>query len=282
LITARTRRLAPGRWWTASAGRIRRGLRSAAPVLALVFAFAFVVACKEEAPKRGEAQPSDERTLAARALADERLRDRLRPAGELRLRGVQIFAQAVSGTLAVCGRVSASTAPGDPYLPYVAVVSFDSGTARLVDLVLGATGAEASRVFVEMVDRCFDGGGPPLARASARASPPLPSTETAHPSLAGEPPASPPSPRATEAAPIAEAAEPILRSGTPSGMIVVTSARSPANIRSSPQGGTVLRTVPRATSLDVFGEAPGGWVQVGSGSEIWGWIHTSLLDHIER
>jgi uncharacterized protein YraI len=60
---------------------------------------------------------------------------------------------------------------------------------------------------------------------------------------------------------------------------VTTSARTPVNIRSGPSGGTeVVRVVPRASSLQVFGEAPGGWLQVGEGGEAWGWLHNSMLE----
>uniref|UniRef100_UPI0022EB7E6F SH3 domain-containing protein n=1 Tax=Falsiroseomonas oryzae TaxID=2766473 RepID=UPI0022EB7E6F len=57
---------------------------------------------------------------------------------------------------------------------------------------------------------------------------------------------------------------------------VQSSARSPINLRSAP-GGDVLRTVPRGSTLQVFGEAPGGWLQVGEG-EPWGWVHSSGLE----
>ena len=58
---------------------------------------------------------------------------------------------------------------------------------------------------------------------------------------------------------------------------VTTTAAHPVNIRSHPRGGgTVVRTVPRASVLRVFGEAPGGWFQVG-GDRPFGWVHGSVL-----
>jgi uncharacterized protein YraI len=52
---------------------------------------------------------------------------------------------------------------------------------------------------------------------------------------------------------------------------------SPANLRAGPGGGaSVLSVVPRGRTLEVFDQAPGGWVRVGDG-EPWGWIHASLL-----
>jgi uncharacterized protein YraI len=52
--------------------------------------------------------------------------------------------------------------------------------------------------------------------------------------------------------------------------------RSPVNLRTAPHGA-VLRVLPRGEVLQVFGQAPGGWLQVGQG-EAWGWAHSSLLD----
>lgn len=50
------------------------------------------------------------------------------------------------------------------------------------------------------------------------------------------------------------------------------------NLRAAPGGGgEVIRTVPRGSQLEVFGEAPGGWLQVGQGGAPWGWVHVSVL-----
>ncbi|MCG7363996.1 SH3 domain-containing protein, partial [Roseomonas sp. ACRSG] len=62
-----------------------------------------------------------------------------------------------------------------------------------------------------------------------------------------------------------------------SGTVTTTSAH-PVNVRSSPAGGgAVVRVVPRASLLRVFGEAPGGWLQVGEEQPI-GWLHRSMLE----
>ena len=59
---------------------------------------------------------------------------------------------------------------------------------------------------------------------------------------------------------------------------VTTTSAHPVNIRSSPAGGgAVIRIVPRASSLRVFAEAPGGWRQVGEDQPI-GWVHESMLE----
>ena len=58
---------------------------------------------------------------------------------------------------------------------------------------------------------------------------------------------------------------------------VVTSATSRANIRREPSlSAPILRAMPQSSTLRVFGEAPGGWFQVGE-AEPFGWIHASAL-----
>jgi hypothetical protein len=51
--------------------------------------------------------------------------------------------------------------------------------------------------------------------------------------------------------------------------------RQNGNIRSAPQGET-LRVEPQGKELRVFGEAPGGWLQIGD-TEANGWVHSSLV-----
>jgi uncharacterized protein YraI len=62
-----------------------------------------------------------------------------------------------------------------------------------------------------------------------------------------------------------------------SGSVTTTSAH-PVNVRSSPAGGgAIVRIVPRASVLRVFGEAPGGWLRVGE-DQPFGWLHSSMLE----
>ena len=182
------------------------------------------------------------------------------------MRGVQVFAQAIPNTFAVCGRASATGAATEPLLPWVAQVSFEAGPPQVTSVVLGASGPEATRVFMELVDRCFEGGGPTNSRMAPRPVSPLPAPVAANASgpLPGVP-------QPTDAPPSGAAPQSPLRT-------VVTTARSGANLRASPQGGTVLRVVPRSSTLQVFGEAPGGWYQVGQNGAAWGWLHSSVLD----
>jgi hypothetical protein len=219
-------------------------------------------------PPAAEAVPPG-RAEAARQAAEDRLRARLRAEGPLTLRAVQVHRQALPGTLAVCGQVNPSGRADEPFIPYVAVVTAEGEGAPRAELHLGATTQEATRVYIELVDRCFDGGGPPSARAGIRPLPPLPS---------GLPRTTEPEPPRTPQATAPVPSQPPPPSATPAAGSVTTTARHPVNIRAHPSGGgAVVRVVPRASTLRVYAEAPGGWLQIGEG-EPWGWVHSSMLE----
>jgi hypothetical protein len=231
--------------------------------LALSVALLALAACREDDTAAQSSAPEG-RQQAARAAAETAIKGRLR-AQAVTLRGVQVFAQALPDTVAVCGRSSATGAAGNPFLPYVAVVSFEGEAPRVSNFVLGASGPEASRVFVEMVDRCFDGGGPATARVMARSFPPLP--------VPGPVPGAP----IAEAEPGTETAAAAAEPPRPTNTVTV-SARSAANLRSAARGGEVIRTLPASSTLEVIGEAPGGWYQVGQAGSAMGWVHASVLE----
>lgn len=232
-------------------------MKHVVPLLLLGALCGPLAACNEgEASSRTanptQAAASDPRHETARMAAEIVLRTRLRHA---ELRGVQVFSQALPDTMVVCGR--ARNAREDAYAPYVGVINFEGGTPRVASFQYGSTGAEASRVFLEMVDRCFDGGGPATSRATARATPPLPSNPVA------ETPA---------AAPVAQS-EP-----APTAPARMATARSNANIRNMPGGGDVLRTLPAGARMEVLAQAPGNWFQLGQNGAVVGWAHGSLLE----
>jgi hypothetical protein len=241
-------------------------------------AAALLLAACDDAPKTpqgaGQTPPSEARAKAARAAAEDRLRARLRMEGPLTQRAVQVHRQALPDTLAVCGQINPSGRGEDPFIPYVAVVDFEGERPARTEFVLGASSAEAARVYLELLDRCFDGGGPTTTRASARPIPPIPSEL---PRPAPTPPMAPGAPLAI-APPVPAPGPALAAPASPATGAVTTTSRHPVNIRAHPSGGgTVLRVVPRGSTLQVFGEAPGGWLQVGEG-EPWGWLHASLLE----
>lgn len=229
------------------------------PPLALPLILLALAACREDAPTTLSSAPEG-RQQAARQAVETAIKGRLR-APSVQLRGVQVFSQALPGTVAVCGRSSATGASSDPFVPYVSVVSFEGDEARVVNFVMGSTGPEATRVFVEMVDRCFDGGGPATTRVMARSFPPLP--------VPGAPTTEP----EPQAEAVAAASEPQRPAHT-----VRVSSRTSANLRTASRNGEVIRTLPPSSTLEVIGEAPGGWYQVGERGNAMGWVHTSVLE----
>ena len=227
-------------------------MRHAAACLVLVA----LIGCGE-GDASGPVRPPETRQEVAREAALVALRHRLRPRGHIEQRGVQVFTQAMPDVLAVCGRARPPGAAQAPYWPYVAVVELSGETAAVMSFHIGASGAEASRVFLDMVDRCFDGGGPASARPMMRSLPPLPETAAA-PEPSG---------------PARPGPAPLAASGS-----VITSSRMGANIRSSPRGGDVVRVMAPGSSLQVLGEAPGWWFQVGEAAVALGWVHASVLE----
>lgn len=131
------------------------------PLLLALLALLALAACKEE-PR---APAGDPRAGEARAAAEEAMRPRLNGGT---LRGVQPFAQAQGGAFAVCGRLDAGAT--EALRPWVALVGFERNAPVLQWLVLGGTAADSARVFAEMTERCFEGGG--TARGAPRPPPP--------------------------------------------------------------------------------------------------------------
>lgn len=251
----------------------------------LAAALLLLGACNEDTPSSraigtANASPAssaaDARVTEALRVTDERLRTRLRTEGNLTQRAVQVHRQAMANTVAVCGQVNMTGQPDQPFIPYVSVISFEGDRAARGDLHLGASTPEATRVYIEMVDRCFDGGGPSHARAAGRPMPPAPNglPTTRDETVTASATAATSQTAAAATSQTAAAAAPPPPAETPIGITVV---RSAANVRAAPSGsGAVLRTAPRGAALQVFAEAPGGWLQVGDAVP-WGWVHGSLL-----
>ena len=248
-------------------------------VIALLLALsALGLSACDDPPKeqqRVEAAPETV-VMEARRAAEEDVRIRLRILGEMQLRAVQVYRQQVPGTFAVCGQINPTGAADDPFIPWVAVVTLRDGEAARTDLFLGASNTEASRVYVESVDRCFEGGGPSPGRSQApHALPPLP-TDAALAQRAVPLPVAP-APLVPSMAATSQRPSPSSASSVTATRSVTTTAAHPVNIRSHPRGGgAVVRIVPRASVLYVFGEAPGGWFQVGE-DRPFGWVHGSML-----
>jgi len=194
----------------------------------------------------------------------------------VRFRGVQVWPQALKNQFAVCGQAATFGAGSNTFVLFVALVTRDDvGTDQAnrlrAEVRVGSTISEATRVYIETLARCFEGGGPQaLKRETVPQLPPLPDDPKAV--LAASTQSSQVAPVASPAVPpappprIADAAAPA------SGTIVM---RQAGNIRATPQGET-LRIEPAGKELHVFGTAPGGWLQVGDIGPN-GWVHSSLV-----
>jgi hypothetical protein len=247
-----------------------------------------LASCDDPPDEERKAAEQQQALLAeARRAAEEQVRARLRIVGDMHLRAIQVYPQQIAGSFAVCGQVNPSGAAADPFIPWVSAVTLQDGKASRATLAIGLSNLEASRVYLEMVDRCFAGGGPRTAQApSTTGLPPLPADSalspppappSAPPQAQGTtPPAAPPAPPGGHAAP-PPPAPPSAQPNSSQGSITTTAAH-PVNVRSSPAGGgAIVRIVPRSSVLRVFGNAPGGWLQVGEEQPI-GWLHESMLE----
>jgi hypothetical protein len=199
----------------------------------------------------------------------------------VRLRGVQVWPQAVKNQFAVCGQANVFGPSSNTFVLFVVVVTLndlgdDPSHSLKAEARVGSTVTEVTRVYVDTLARCYEGGGPQtIMRGKAAAVPPMPSD--AQSVLSG--PAAPiataaPATPAPTALPQTSAAPQAAPTTTPASGTVVM--RQNGNIRAGPQG-EVLRVEPQGKELRVFGEAPGGWLQVGD-TKADGWVHSSLVE----
>lgn len=250
-------------------------LKVATPLLLL--SLLAVAGCDDASEAEKQAAANQAVMAEARRAAEEQVRNRLRIIGEMNLRAIHVYAQQIPDSYAVCGQINPSGGANDPFVPWVATVAMQDGKAGNASLVIGLSNLEASRVYLEMLDRCFEGGGPRSGQMSGVGGlPPLPS-DTALTQQREPTPAPPQPPASASATPPPEPS----RAPTPqvraTGTVTTTSAH-PVNIRNSPAGGgAVVRVVPRASVLRIFNEAPGGWLQVGEEQPI-GWLHNSMVN----
>ena len=226
-------------------------LRTGVAVLAGALALA---GCKDQKKEASAGPPPLD---AARSAALQALAALPGMPKTVQFRGVQTYTQAAAGRTAVCGLVSAFADDANIFVPFVIVANQVSPPGATTpryefDPRVGTTTTEASRVYSALVAYCWDRGGPAAERPLAL--PPLPDNVA--------------DPRAPAADPTAA------RLPTPSTKTV--SVRQSATVHAGP-GGPSVRTVAHGATLHVFGQAPGGWIQVGDTAPF-GWVHESMLN----
>jgi hypothetical protein len=217
--------------------------------------------CDDATPKAQAAQSAPSaQAREAQQLAQTRLREALR--GDVSFSQVQTFPQADAAMMAVCGQVALA---GGQKAPFVSLVTLrPEGAAEAAPAVeqhVATDDVSATRVYVETRTRCTDKAA--VATTQRLTAPPrLPAIPADLRTLA---PPAPPQVARMEAEAAQAAAQ--ARGGI--------AMRQNGNLRTQP-GGEVLRVVPRGTSLRVFAEAPGGWLQVGQDAAE-GWMHSTMV-----
>jgi len=222
----------------------------------------------------------------ARKAAEDDLATALQATETARFRGMQVYQQADPRVLAVCGQVNPAGQAEQAYLPFVAVVTYTSrpevdAPLFSIDHYVGASSTEATRTYIEMADRCGEGGGPqPVGTRQVLA--PMPPAPVDLPNPA--PPAPPPrndadlSVQAAVAPPAAEQpAE--TTSATPAASVATVTMRQAGYIRLQPLSGSqIVRTAPKGAVLMVFETAASGWLHVGETSPE-GWVYSGLVEN---
>ena len=248
-----------------------------------------------DTPKPGEPPPAarDDMT-GVRRVAEGGIRSGARNPDTVRFRGEQVYPQAAAGQIAVCGQTDASGG----FVPFVALVGTGSGETvqpyHMIESWVAGAISEADRTYIETVGRCWLGGGPQsIVHGSITAVPPLPEhpdavLRTAAPVAASPGPASPPAVAvqpgfavAPISPPPAPAALPATddvagTDGNPADADRTVTLRQDANIHAAPHGN-VVGVAPRGSSLRVFSETPGGWLEIGETAPF-GWVHASMVE----
>lgn len=245
-----------------------------------VVAALFVASCdKEQCEPARQAVRAPDQWADLRKAAENSVRFSASNPDSVRFRGVQVWPQAIKNQFAVCGQANVFSPSSNTYVLFVAVVTRndlgdDSTRALKAEARVGNTVAEATKVYVDTLVRCYESGGPQnIMRGSAAPVPPMPSDTNML--ISG--PTSAPTGAPTALAPaghpqLSATAQAAPTSVHASGSVVM---HQNGNIRTAPQGETI-RVEPQGKELRVFGEAPGGWLQIGD-IQANGWVHSSLV-----
>jgi hypothetical protein len=259
---------------------VRVNVTAFSGLVAIVIALLFAACDKERCEPAPQTTRSSDPSADLRKAAENSVRLLAGNPDFVRFRGVQVWPQAVKNQFAVCGQANVFGPSSNTYVLFVVVVTKndvgdDPTHTFRTEARVGGTVTEATKVYVDTLARCYESGGPQnVMRGTAPPPvPPMPSDmktvlsgplSTAAGGPAAPAPVAQPQPSAT--------AQSAPRSTPASGTVVM---RQHGNIRIAPQGETI-RVEPQGKELRVFGEAPGGWLQIGD-TEANGWVHNSLV-----
>lgn len=239
---------------------------------------ALVSGCdKDDCAPDGKVATTADQLADIRKAAENSIRLSASHPDSVRFRGIQVWPQASGNRFVVCGQTNVFGSTSNTFVLFVAAVTHDGSgqdPARRfqVETRVGSTVSEATKVYVETLARCHEGGGAaPFRRESAAAVPPMP--DDVRTILQPPSAVAPPAPSPTVHVPSAATRPPTAATSPMSGTVVM---RQNANIRIAPQGD-VIRVEPQGKEMRIFGEAPGGWLQIGD-SEANGWVHGSLVE----
>ncbi len=133
-----------------------------------------------------------------RKAAEDSIRVSANNPGSVRFRGTHVWTQAVKNRFAVCGQATVFGPNSNPYVLFVAIVKRgdvgqEPASKLQVDARVGSTVTEATRVYLDTLARCYEGGGPQdVRRDTAPSVPPIP--EDVKAVLASQAPAVPATP----------------------------------------------------------------------------------------
>ena len=258
---------------------MRTKVTAAAGSLAMTVALLVTACDKERCEPAPQTARSPDQSTDLRKAAENSVRFSASNPDAVRFRGVQVWPQAVKNQFAVCGQANVFGPSSNTYVLFVAIVTqndLDEDRARTykAEARVGSTVNEATKAYVDTLARCYESGGPQnIMRGTAAPVPPMPDdAKTVLSGPTSAPTGSPAAP-ASVAQPQTSATAQAVPTSTPASGTVVM--RQNGNIRIAPQGET-LRVEPQGKELRVFGEAPGGWLQIGD-AEANGWVHSSLV-----
>ncbi len=243
----------------------------------MLAAIVLLSGCNDE--KRNAARAAASAAQRVRKAAEQNILATAAAATRMQFRGMQVYRQAMPQRTAVCGQVNPFLDDPNIFVPFVSLVIAEGGQGDQLpryqfEQHVATTTSEASRVYLAIVEYCYDEGGPtPGPYHSVMPMPPFPDA-VPDPRSRGRPPA-----RSGKTPPeVLEPAEATTSYAGPdrtsaSGSV---SMRRNGNLHTRPHGPAV-RVVPEGTVMRVFSQGPGGWLQVGDTKPL-GWIHESMLE----